>query len=331
MDITTLGEIGILVITAIGSSYTAYIATKERKKAIQDREKIDRLLAMNKSIEPQQAKVISGSNTVITKKQKFLRLTAIDFIYANEAQITNLHNCVMSQRFTTDTIATEQTKELSVNAKAGIDIKAVANVGAEGGGKNSIKVTTTEKSLPTSPNAMFLNYQREMINRDQVILGLEDVDNDIDSVDNGDLNELNQLVEILNTKFKCGVNEQQVVQKRSELTTKAIASTRLKLEQADDFVLIEGKFEINAEDDLYKCVYTHPISDLLTNEIIHIVFHLDKSSIVDNYKITFQNLVGRKTPLKVYGRVASALSPTPGTLTSTPIHKELSITPIAIY
>jgi hypothetical protein len=250
------------------------------------------------------------------KAQKFLNIPNISFQFANHEQIKSFYDEYFKEP-TIESLVSEITGETSGDIKGSLP----KIIEAEIGGKDINKWISNIKIPESSSNAMFLRYQRETIKKEQVTLGIEEVD-----IELTELEAFEDSIENIKERFDLDIDEAILNNQRTYLKEKAAEKTLHKLEQATGWVLIEGKFKVEREENFYRCTYVHPVNNYLSGQIgpVTISVLISMKSLEEHIKGNYAQSVGRSIPLKIYGQVWQ------------PIDREtdvwdLQLTPLAIY
>ncbi|MBW8002421.1 MAG: hypothetical protein FVQ80_10435 [Planctomycetes bacterium] len=262
-------------------------------------------------------KTPSSEDGIEKIRERLLNIPNISFHYADKDNITNYYNDYFREP-TVENFVKEATSEISGDLKGNIP----KFLEAKAGGKNLTKWISTIKLPDTSLNGMFLRYQREIINNNQVILGLEIAD-----VELSDMTEFEKLVDILEKDFDFKIDTKALDKGRTKLKGKTAEQTISKLEDASGWVLVEGNFQISvAKEGFYKCTYSHPINSYLpdSNKDITISFLIPKNGIEPHVAGNYLESIDREIPLTVYGKVWQPLNKKQDIW-------ELQITPLAVY
>lgn len=232
---------------------------------------------------------------IITKKQKFLDEPSISFHFANHEQIRDFYDQYFKEP-TIESLVSEITGEVdgSVSGK----IPQVIEAGISG--KDISKWISNIKLPNLSSSEMFLRFQRETINKEQVTLGIEEVDIEL----NG-LRMFDENIKNFKRRFDLEFDETMINNKRVSLREKAAERTLSKLENVSGWVLVEGKFKIDRDGDFYRFIYTHPVNKYLSEQIgpVTISIILSIKSFEENIKGNYAQSIGSSIPLKIYGKV----------------------------
>jgi hypothetical protein len=216
-----------------------------------------------------------------------------------------------------ESLVTEIAGEVSAEAKVGIAQVLESKLG----GKNLSKWISTVKLPDTSLPGMFARYQREAIKRGEVALGLEELDIELNQV-----RQFDSAVRNLEKTFGLVLEEATVETHRATLKQKAAEKMLTKLEAASGWVLLEGKFNIQLVDAVYRCTYHHPLNEFVPEDTgpITISFAMAADQLEMRYANNYSQSVGRSIPLRVFGKVWQPISRMDGAW-------DLEITPLAVY
>jgi len=251
------------------------------------------------------------------KKKEYLNIPTIAFHYADKEQIESFFDDYFKEP-TVERMVGKMASELSGETSGGFPriLKAKA------GGKRLTNFISDIKLPDISLSEKFRRWQREAIKREQVTLGLELVD-----IDLSDLSAFNAVIDNLSTTFHLTLPEDLVEPTRANLQRKAAENTLVRLEKAQGWVLVEGKFLIKeASDEIYKCIYRHPVNQYLGAEEYEITMSvsLRKDALEQRVAGNYAESIGKYVPLKVYGRVWQPVDRGSATY-------DLQITPLAVY
>jgi len=250
------------------------------------------------------------------KKERFSNVTSVSFHFVDKDEIENFYNDTFREP-TIESLVSEITGEITGGVKGSIPKILESKIGS----RDISKWISTLKLPETSLSGMFIKYQKEAIKRDEVTLGLEELD-----VELNELQKFDSIVENLKTNFSFEIEHKTLDIHRSKIRQKAAETTLSKLESSTGLVLIEGKFLISKKENIYDCILTHPVNKFLLSEAkeIKILFSLPVESIESRYAGNYAGSVGRMIPLRVFGKVWQ------------PIDRnidvwDLQITPLAVY
>mgnify|MGYP001195851745 CR=1 FL=1 len=253
---------------------------------------------------------------VAKKKERLSTISNISFHYVNKEQVTAFYNDYFKEP-TIENLISEITGEVSGEIKGNVPQLLEAKVGS----KDLSKWISTIKIPDISLNGMFLRYQRETIKNEQVTLGLEDVDADL-----ADLELLDRAVNEFRQQFNLEIDSKSISEKQISIRKKAAEKTIQKLEQANGWVLVDGRFKIEKIGELYKLIFHHPVTELLAEGSLPItittIMPIDgiEQHFVGYYTQSSEELV----PLRIYGQVWRPIDRKTGAW-------ELKLTPLAIY
>ena len=250
------------------------------------------------------------------KKEKFLNVANISFHYADKERIKAFYDDYFKEPTIKDLI-----RETVSEADASIKGSIPSIIESKLGSKDLSKWISTIKLPDLTEGGMFKRYQAETIKQDQVALGLEE-----DDIELNVLKEFEKEVELLesNYGYKFDIDSLEI-QKRT-LKEKAAERTLNNLENASGWVLVEGNFQILSENqDFYKVSMIHPVSNYLSSsKSITLSCLIPKSKIEPSVAGNYANSVNKYIPLRIYGQIWQ------------PINRkqdiwDLVITPLAIY
>jgi len=282
------------------------------KKDDDIRGKLDKLSTLIKKTEIQTRK----KTIVDEKKDNFLSVPNVSFHFANKPQISDFYN----DYFKEPTIA-NLVSEISGEKKDELKGNLPQILEAKTGSKNLTKWISTVKLPDLSISSMFLRYQRETIKSGQVQLGLEEVE-----IELSQLHSFDRAITSIQKRYEFKIDDGLIKSHHIYLKEKAAERTLQKLEQASGWILVEGKFIISNEGEFYKCSYSHPINEYLSNQIIPISISvlIPIKDIEPHIAGNYRQSIGRMIPMNIYGKVWQ------------PIDREnsiwdLQLTPLAIY
>jgi hypothetical protein len=250
------------------------------------------------------------------KKRKFQEIPSITFHFANRDQIKSFYDEYFKEP-TIESFVSEVVGEITGEMKGSIPQILESKIG----GKDISKWVSTIKIPDISLSGMFLRYQRETIKKDQVVLGIEEVD-----IELTELQEFEDNVENLEKRFGLKLDEELLNAHRVHLKEKAAKRTLTKLEQASGWLLVEGRFKILREGEYYRCVYRHPVSDYLVNQTdsVTISILIPANSLESHIAGNYARSVDKVIPLRVYGQLWQPLNTKDGIW-------EVQLTPLAVY
>ena len=315
MDLTT-----ILVLTAILLSITT-IAIFLYQKIVNNRYREimwrDELRHKSWELEEKRWKQEREIQKKIGEKsEKYINIPSVSFHYADKERIKSMYD----EYFMEPTIISViNEKVYSKDGKIKGNFSKI--IEAEIGGSDINKWISNIKLPDTSVSGMFKKYQRETIKNNLIDLTLEIIEVELFVVD-----EFDEKIKELKEKYNFEIELSLIKNQRNKLQEIACKKTIEKLENAKDWVLIEGNFTIErADTDFYKLTLVHPVNSYIGNVnkiIISCLVPINKiePSFVGNYS----NSIGSEIPLRIYGQVWRPIN----------IQKndfELTITPLAVY
>jgi hypothetical protein len=250
------------------------------------------------------------------KKSKFLKIPNIIFHFADKDQITQIYNDYFKEP-TIESFVSEITGEVGKEIKANIPQIMESQIGSKDSNKSVRKIKVPEITI----SYMFSRYQREIINKQEVALGIEEID-----IELTDVEAFNSSIKEIENRFGLKFQDKELKNYRDQLKEKAAERTLTKLEQVPDWVLIEGRFEITYENNYYKCTYLHPVSQYLTKQMkpITISVLIPKEKLEPHISGNYAQSIGKSIRLRVYGHLWQPIDRHTGNL-------DLQLTPIAVY
>jgi hypothetical protein len=249
------------------------------------------------------------------KKEKFLNIANISFHFADKERIKTFYNDYFKEPTIKDLIK-ETVSETNSDLKGGIPSIIESKIG----GKDLSKWISKIKLPDLTETGMFKRYQQETIKNNQVKLGLED-----DDIELSVLSDFEIKTKSITKEFGYNFDPFKLQNQKTILKEKAAERTLNNLEKASGWILIEGNFLIEKDNDFYKISMTHPVSNYLASGkkvTLSCLIHIDKieSSVSGNYS----NSINQSIPLRIYGQVWHPISRQSD-------NWELVITPLAIY
>jgi hypothetical protein len=254
--------------------------------------------------------------TVAEKRRKLRDIPNIRFHYVRKDLVESYYNDYFKEPIIKELIS-EEIGERLTEVKGSVPQILESNLGD----KELSKWISTIKLPETSLSAMFLRYQRKLIEENQVLLGIEEAD-----IESSEVEEFDHAIEHLCRRFALKLDENLLNEHRNVLKEKAAKKILKRMEKASGLLLIEGKFLIDQQEEYYKCVYEHPVNSYLsrqTNSVV-ISFRLKCSDIEPDFSANYETSIRRSIPLKVFGNVWQPLSIKDG-------NWEFQIVPIAVY
>ena len=250
------------------------------------------------------------------KKEKFLNIPTIAFHFVDAEQVKSNYNDYFKEP-TIETLVSDVAVEINSGIKGSLPQVLESSIGS----KDFHKWVSTIKLPDISLNSMFQRYQRETIKNNQVALGIEEVD-----IELSELEDFEESIQEIKDQFELVIDEGLLNNKRTQLKEKAAEKTLNKLEQITGSVLIEGKFKIEDKDDFYRCVFSHPVNQYLSQHVgpVTISVLIRKNSLEQNVAGNYLQSINRMVPLRIYGQVWEPVDKNAGMW-------ELKLTPLAIY
>ncbi len=300
------------ILTGLGTAYLRRSFTRRDEHISRELGAVgNKLGELEKTLKP------TAQQTIIDKKMaKFLNIPAVSFHYADRKRIEDFYHDYFRQPVM-KTVSAETTGELHGTMKG--SVPKVVEVGVDG--KNTDKTKRDFDVPEMSLSRMFLDYQSETIRKGQVLLAIEEVDAELTEI-----GELERGVANFEQRYGFTIDELQVKRKKAELRLKAANTILDTLEQVSVPVLIEGKFSIERDGKYYTYVYTHPVTQYLTNPKVPVTISVRVSSdaIEEPFKGNYSELSGRLIPLQIYGTVLCPIDRAKNIW-------DLRLTPLAIY
>jgi hypothetical protein len=250
------------------------------------------------------------------KKERFLNIANISFHFADKERIKTFYD----DYFKEPTIMNLITESITEN-DSGIKASIPSILESKIGGKDLSKWISNIKLPDITENGMFKRYQNETIQKNQVQLGLEE-----DDIELSVLSEFEEQVQDFSDEFEFKFDHDVVEVQKTKLKEKAAERTLKSLEKANGWVLIEGNFLIQKEnDEFYKVTMKHPVSNYLASGkevLLSCLVPISKiePSVAGNYT----NSVNKSIPIKIYGQVWQPINRNENIW-------ELIITPLAMY
>jgi len=241
-------------------------------------------------------KSIWHQQTLEKKKRRLLNLSTITFHYVNHRQVEDLYNQVFNEPII-EKLISERTGESGGEVKGQLP----NNMIAAGISNKDTSKWTSDMRIPELPlSGKFIRFQRESINKHQVVIGLEEV-----YIEDTELKAFQETIDTLKTRFGLELEQALIDEKSRELKAKAAERTLIRLEHATGWVLVEGRFNIQQEGDSYRFTYRHPVNDYISRGSGSVTFFVSIpiNSLEEDVKGNYALSVGSSIPLKVYGQV----------------------------
>ena len=229
------------------------------------------------------------------KREQFLRTPNVAFHYADKEQIQNFYQEYFREPIVEKSVE-EESSETGQNGRGNLDDV----LSAEAAKKEAHKRISTLKYPETNLNGMFLRYQQEMIRQNHVVIGLEELDIELEN-----LKEFNLILERLESEFGFRDIEPAKVKKHEDfLKATAAEKTLHNLENARDWVLIKGNFLLQWDNDFYRLTLEHPVNEFLQQkEKIRISTMIPQDAIEPGFFANYKNSLGSRIPVTIYGKV----------------------------
>lgn len=250
------------------------------------------------------------------KKKKLINIPNIYFHYADKDRIRAFYSDYFKEPHISELIS-KTMAATSVDAKASLASVFEASLGT----KDLSQWLSRIKLPQITENGMFKRYQRETILNDQVQLGLEE-----DDIELNELREFERSIRDLEEKYDYPIDTKTLEDHKTMLRERAAERTLSHLEKANGTVLVEGSFRVEIHgEDYYRVSMRHPVSDYLSsakNVAISSLMPISKiePSVAGNYA----GSIGLSIPLRIYGEVWQPINRAEDVW-------ELMITPLAVY
>lgn len=323
-DINILNIVSaVVILMAVGIATWAFARNQwsMRHRFLIERELLERQLYLRAierdAPERDKSEQKTLAEIVEEKKKKFQNITGISFHFVDEGEVTNFYNDTFKEP-TVQSLVAEIATQVTGEVKAGLPQVLESKLG----GKDLSKWISTIKLPDTSLPGMFARYQRAAIKRGEVVLGLEELD-----IELNELQQFEAAVNNLHKSFGLTLDQGLVDTHMAKLKQRAAETMLGKLENATGWVLIEGRFKIDKVDGrMYRCTYSHPVNEYFPKEAspVTMSFTIRTDSIETRYAGNYAQSSGRLIPLRVYGKVWQPIDRHTGTW-------DLEITPLAIY
>ena len=250
------------------------------------------------------------------KEQRFSNVSGVSFHFVDKDEVEGFYNDTFREP-TIESLIAEVTGEISAETKGGLPKVLESKIG----GRDISKWVSTLKLPDTSLAGMFVKYQTEVIRRREVTLGLEELD-----VELKELQRFDASIKNLDEVYDFAVDQGAVENHKTVLRAKAAEKTLARLESAAGWVLIEGKFLIGKNENLYSCTLRHPVNEFLAKGAtpLTISMFLPGDRIEQRYSGNYEQSVQKVIPLRVFGKVWQPVDRDAGVW-------ELQITPLAVY
>lgn len=308
--------IASLSAAVILTGYSLYVIFRMRYRLSQWKRHVDRDWMRRRELLDIEAAQGTIETIIRDKKERFSNVGGVSFHFADKEEIKSFYNDTFREP-TLESLVSEITGGISTETKGGLPKVLESKIGGHDFSKWVSKLKLPETSLA----GMFVKYQQEVIRRGEVTLGLEELD-----VELKELQEFDTSIENLDKVYDFVVNEEILQNHRTTLREKAAENTLSRLEAAAGWVLIEGKFLIAKNEDLYTCALHHPVNEFLPEEHapLTISILLPEGAIERRYSGNYAKSVGKVIPLRVFGKVWQPVDRNASVW-------ELQITPLAIY
>ena len=165
-----------------------------------------------------------------------------------------------------------------------------------------------------------LKYQKATISNNQVAFDVEEVD-----IELSDVTDFENKIKELRNVFYFEVEDERIEAKKQQLNENAAENTLVKLEKLIGWVLIEGNFKIETDENCYILKMLHPVSNYLkSNKKVQIYISLPKDKIEESFSGNYKSSIGSSINLNVYAQVWRSISRSED-------NWNIVLTPLAIY
>lgn len=247
----------------------------------------------------------------------FLQVSIPALYYGNTEEIENIYSTYFGED-----IVTAITSEVSEETGGEINAFFSKVFGVKQAGRDITKIIKNYKPKEETTLSKFLLYQRTVILRKQINIGLEFV-----RVDFSEYNAFQESMSwFINTyQINLEKSSEELNQKTNELYDKGVEETLIQLEKAKDIILMEEKFFITEDHENYICNFVHPVSDYLSYKGIQLTikFSIPKAN-VQKSTFDFSQVVEKSVPLRIFGKVILPIDRKSN-------NWEMIVNPIAVY
>ena len=249
--------------------------------------------------------------------RKFADSSVISFHYVNEEELKSLYNGLFREP-TIESLINEIVSESNAQIGTGVGEVIKGEIGSQ-----AISKWIREIKVPDLPlNEMFVRFQRLSIERGEVTVGLEHA-----QLDYQEIEEFDEALQALKG-FSFEVDNVNAEEHKKFMMGKAANDAIEALENAKGWVLIEGTFKIEEnDDDYFKITFQHPINQFYGDESNYnflISVLIPKEDITPNVLGYYSSSLGEEVPLRVYGNVWQTVD--------RDLEKyEMKIRPLAVY
>jgi hypothetical protein len=250
------------------------------------------------------------------KREQYLKIPNVAFHYADKVQIQNFYQEYFREPIIEKRVE-EVTAENAQNGKGNLDNM----LSAEASKMEGRKRVSTLKYPETTINGMFLRYQKEMIRQQQVTVGLEELDIELENI-----KAFNLIFERLESEFGfVDTDPDKIKQHEDYLKAKAAEKTLQTLQNASDWVILKGNFLLQWDNDFYRLTLEHPVNQFLQQkEKIRISTLIPQDGVEASFWANYKNSLGSRIPVTIYGKVWKPIDLGQGQM-------DLEITALAVY
>ena len=248
-------------------------------------------------------------------KASYLNIPNVAFHYADEVQIESFYQEYFKEPHLQQQIQEDNFTD-NQRLKGAVEGVVEGELHKEGSKKRVSTLKYPEKTL----NGKFLRYQQAMIMTDQVSIGLEELD-----IELGNVAAFQRLMEHLFEDYNFSIDPNKVLEHENYLKAQAAEKTLESLQNARDWTLIKGTFQITKTGSFYKLVFEHPVNAYLQREEkLLITTMIPIEGIEPTFAANYQQSLESNIPITLYGKIWKPIDLKEG-------QYELMITPMAIY
>lgn len=254
--------------------------------------------------------------------ERFANANAINFMYCDDEAINDFYNSTFKEPLVESMI-----EKLVEERTGGIKTGKAAALALE----SELKGTTLKEyistiKLPeTTLSERLSRYIVYSLENGNVGYGFESL-----SIKLGKVQKFENNLESMKAEFGISFSEEIIEAKKKEIKNELVKELIQELEKVRDNVLVSGDYlVVNENDEEYKLIYNHPISEhlkYLGKVRVYIICIINKAKIKDLYKSRFVRSARdrEEIPIRIFGKVIKPLN------TSTD-NWELELIPFAIY
>lgn len=256
-----------------------------------------------KTTEPYQPEtsINPSEETIDARRDYFLSIKSIsDFHYLDEDRIKKNLNAMFKEPVIVDLfISATNNKRFNLNAEI------LRVLGSKIKEREIIKWISSQQIPGTSIREMYLRYQKELIQKQRVYIGLEVVDPlDIDQKSIKLAERHIKAIKSLGFSLQENEIDDYIKNQKKSAAYQALEKlTSMTLKGKE--VLIHGRFEISDDGDEFELTYIHPVSRFLNTNIYIRTIGIKKADVT--YQKEYRKKIGKKLALNLYGEVFEPL------------------------